>query len=857
MVESESLSSVEVTPASIERTAVMDRRGAVDLASSKDGSSPPGSRKVIWSQKSSNPSYQRMLTSRKALPVWQYRQQILNAIQDHQVVIICGQTGCGKSTQVPAYILENELTNDRSCKIYCTEPRRISAISLARRVSEELGEKKVDVGTSRSLVGFAIRLESRLTPQTRLVYATTGIVMRMLEGSNELDGISHLLLDEVHERSIDSDFLLIIVRKLLVRKPTLKVILMSATVDAQKFSNYLDGAPILEIPGRTFPVQVMYLEDAIETANYTLGDSSASNAEDDEEGEEEKHRNNHLGSGCDANSLVDYRSETRATLSLLNEYRIPYDLIVKLLISIQTGPLAYYSKSVLIFLPGIAEIRRLNDMLLGHPSLKRQCDIFALHSTIATEEQERAFVVPTHGMRKIVLATNIAETGITIPDITCVIDSGKHKEIRFDERRQLSRLIETFISQANAMQRRGRAGRVQRGLCFHLFSKQRFQQMAQEQVPEILRLSLQDLILRIKICKLGGIEETLSEALDPPSSKNITRAIDALQDAKALTPGQDLTPLGRQLARLPLDVFLGKLLLLGSVFECLDAVLTITAILSSKSPFTSPMGSTAQADLARLSFKRGNSDLLTVYNAFSAWRRVCQTTSMSEKDFCKKNFLSIPALSNIEDVKKQLLGALIDASFIDAGADVYLGLGKVRYHHDNRRTFAQAPSQYNTNNANDLMINSIVAMSFYPKLLKREGKGWRNVVNGQAISLHPTSVNKVPEHPLRWLSFYHIMQSSSKFYNAHETSAVEDMAVALLCGEAEFKMYAGVIVIDGNRIRFSVKDRKTMFVVKTLRNELNIIVEQRLRHPRKALTEWQQKWMEVVWKMFTRSETEN
>ena len=653
--------------------------------------------------------------------------------------------------------------------------------------------------------------------------------------------------------SIDSDFLLVILKKLLIRRPALKVVLMSATVDAQKFSNYLGQAPVFEVPGRTFPVEVMYLEDAIETANFRLSDSGTSKMDVEDGEDEEEDFAKPLSNGSTVDSLAAYKLETRMTLSQMNEYHIPYDLILKLLLSLQTGAFAEYTKAILIFLPGIAEIRRLKDMLGGHQSLARHCEIFALHSTIATEEQESAFLVPPQGMRKVVLATNIAETGITIPDITCVIDTGKHKEMRFDERRQLSRLIEAFISQANAMQRRGRAGRVQRGLCFHLFTKQRFQQMPKEQTPEMLRLSLQDLVLRVKICKLGGIEETLSEALDPPSAKNIQRAIDALQDVKALTTGQDLTPLGRQLARLPLDVFLGKLLLLGIIFQCLDVALTIAAILSSKSPFIAPMESRSQADLARLSFKRGDSDLLTVYNAFVAWRRVCNNRGMSEQQFCRKNFLSIQTLWNIEDLKGQLLTSLVDAGFIILDGNENLTLNKVRYPHD-RRHFVEPPIQYSLSSANDLMLNSIIAMSFYPKLLKREGKGWRNVANNQSISVHPTSVNKGLGNPPKWLSFYHIMRSSSKFYNAHETSAVEDMAVVLLCGDAEFKMYAGVIVIDGNRIRFSVKDWKTMLVMKTIRAELRSIIDQQVRYPGKPLSERQQTWMDIWCRLFTREE---
>ena len=389
--------------------------------------SPSDDVKVLWASKSSTPSYQHMLVSRMSLPIWTFKDELLDAIRDNQVVIICGETGCGKSTQVPAFILEHELSSGRSCKVYCTEPRRISAISLARRVSEELGERKGDVGTFRSLVGFAIRLESNFTLQTRLVYATTGIVMRMLEGSDDLGGITHLVLDEVHERSIDSDFLLIVIRKLLKRRPDLKIVLMSATVNAERFSDYLDGAPIMNVPGRTFPVETKYLEDAVEITSFNTDSGSHGGAEalefDDDDAAKVPSQ---------IADLQEYSPRTLATLAKLDEYRISYGLILKLLETIATSNLySHYSKAILVFLPGMAEIRRLNDMLTGHRTFTNGWFIYALHSTIATDEQERAFLVPPPGIRKIVLATNIAETGITIPDVTCVIDTGKHKEMRF------------------------------------------------------------------------------------------------------------------------------------------------------------------------------------------------------------------------------------------------------------------------------------------------------------------------------------------------------------------------------------------------------------------------------------------
>ena len=719
----------------------------------------------IWARKSSTHKYQQMLVSRMQLPMWHFRQQVVDAVEREQVVIICGETGCGKSTQVPSFLLEHQLSLGRACKIFCTEPRRISAISLARRVSEELGENKGDLGTSRSLVGYSIRLESNTSRETRLVFATTGIVMRMLEGSNDLQEITHLVLDEVHERSIDSDFLLIVLKKLLARRKDLKVVLMSATVDAERFSKYLGGAPVLNVPGRTFPVKVAYLEDAVELTGYTLDQKNQeklTELDDDLEVEADNSSKPEL-----IKELKHYSPRTRNTIGQMDEYRIDFDLVAQLISRIAVDPLYIpYSKAILVFLPGIAEIRTLNDMLLGDRSFAEQWLIYPLHSTIATEDQEAAFLVPPPGMRKIVLATNIAETGITIPDVTCVIDTGKHREMRFDERRQLSRLIDTFISRANAKQRRGRAGRVQEGLCFHLFTKYRHDKiMSDQQTPEMLRLSLQDLAIRVKICKIGGIEQTLGEALDPPSAKNIRRAIDALVDARALTSSsEELTPLGLQLARLPLDVFLGKLILLGAIFKCLDMAITVAAILSSKSPFVAPFGQRNQADTVRKAFRRGDSDLLTVYNAYCSWKRVCQaaTGGGAEFQFCRKNFLSPQTLANIEDLKGQLLTSVVDSGFLQMTTDERQALNRTRFGGRRRQqVFFEVPKRVNINSDNDIVSQSVIAWSFYPKLLVRDvpgGKGLRNVGNNQTISIHPSSVNK-GNNELRWLSYYHIMQS--------------------------------------------------------------------------------------------------
>lgn len=428
----------------------------------------------------------------------------------------------------------------------------------------------------------------------------------MLERPEDFQDITHVVLDEVHERTIDSDFLLVVLRRLMQKRPDLKLILMSATLEAQRFSNYLGGVPVMNIPGRTFPVEMKYLEDAVEMTGYRLSEDDSNGVLDDDPGEGSDSTGDAATGGLQA-SLDSYSKQTRETILNFDEYRMDYQLIKRLLLRIATAPeMVHYSKAILIFMPGLAEIRRLNDELLAEPTFQKGWIVHALHSSIASEDQEKAFNVPPEGTRKIVIATNIAETGITIPDITAVVDTGKEKMMRFDERRQLSRLVESFISRANAKQRRGRAGRVQNGICFHLFTKHRHDKLlAEQQTPELLRLSLQDLVLRVKICKLGEVEQTLLEALDPPSPKNIRRAIDSLKEVKALTSGESLTPLGSQLAKLPLDVFLGKLIIHGAFFRCLDAAVSIAAILSSKSPFVNTMGSNSQRDAARNGFQRG------------------------------------------------------------------------------------------------------------------------------------------------------------------------------------------------------------------------------------------------------------
>lgn len=783
----------------------------------------PGETFQTWSKLQASSAYASMYEYRKTLPIAAFRNALLASIQNNQVTILCGETGCGKSTQLPTFILENELSQANNCKIYVTEPRRISAISLATRVSAELGESSRSIANGESLLGFSIRLDSQVSDKSRLIYATTGIVLRMLEDNKDLGGITHLVIDEVHERSIDSDFLLIVVKRLLRTRRDLKVILMSATLQSDRFNEYFGGhCCIFNVPGRTFPVDQYFLEDAIESSGYICDETGyyarkgSSDISNDWEIPDEQ--DDDIGS---ENDLGTYSERTIKALKVLDPYKVNFDLIYKLLEHLERTFDRSVTQAILVFLPGLGEIRRLMDTLHAHKDFgdRHKWVIYALHSSISSDKQQAAFDVPTHGVRKIVLATNIAETGITIPDITCVIDTGKHKESRFDSRRQLSKLVETFIAKANARQRMGRAGRVQAGLCFHLFSRARFNKMTEHQLPEFQRLNLDELALRVKTVQLGGIEEVLLEALDAPTPENVKRSINNLIEVGALDNSQDLTPLGRHLAKLPVDATLGKLILYGVRYSCLDPCLVIAAVLSSKSPFEIPMGREREAASAKQMFTRGDSDFLTVWTAYSKWRTVCQDRPHHEAQFCRESFLSLKGLSAIEELRLQYMKVLVDSGILKASEDDRRSIHRARFI-SSRDGFVSLPASLCSNERTPTMIELCLASAFYPNLINLED-GLRTVAKGQPVTIHPSSINSHSRNlPKRWVVFYSLLKT--KFAtNAHDTGLVDDYIVSLFCGSTfEAKPYSGTISIDHNRLRFATRDLRTLVAIAVLRQNL-------------------------------------
>ncbi|EAL23696.1 hypothetical protein CNBA3430 [Cryptococcus deneoformans B-3501A] len=823
-----------------------------------------------FAKRKESSAYQTMLTQRNTLPIASFRDQIISTLDTNQILVFSGETGCGKSTQLPSFILEDQLARGKPCKIVVTEPRRISAISLAQRVSQELGDAPGAVGTSSSLVGYSIRLESKTSANTRLSFVTNGIALRMLESGSSgssrgtaFDEVTHIIVDEVHERSIESDFLLIVLKNLCEARKDLKVVLMSATVDAEKISAFFGGCPFMSVPGRTFPVTVQYLEDAVELAGWHIDGSSPyairgkkfkpasqmvewneegakSDSDPDDEDEETAFNPAKLSSN-------KYSAQTVDTINILDSRLIPYDLIVLLLekICFEAADYVPFSQATLVFMPGLAEIRKLNDMLLAHPKFgSTDFVVWPLHSSISSEGQSAVFKRPPEGVRKIVISTNIAETGVTIPDITCVIDTGKQREMR-DSFRDLSNRMLQEATLNNVADEPVVFRKALRSICSPRPDMIR-RQLPDHPIPEMLRLSLQDLALRIKILKvpLGKtVESVLLQALDPPSSINIQRAIASLVEVKALTPNEEITPLGRLLSKLPMDVHLGKFLLVAAMLGCLDPALTIAATLNSKSPFVTPFGFESQARAAKRSFAIGNNDFFTIANVFASWRRASDNPHFV-RTFCKKNFVSHQNLQQIEELRQQLLAYLIDTSFVDATPAQRQAISQGRFSRGVRTKFVPVPPELNINGEDLKVVGAALVSGLYPKLLALDASGgMKTITNQQPVAIHPSSVNfKVHkgEFGSNYLAYFTIMHSKRLY--AWETGPVDDAALALLCGDiADFKVSASSFILD-RKIKYSLSP-KTSIAIKLIREQFYQVMSLRFRG--KKLSDNQQRWFEL------------
>jgi ATP-dependent helicase HrpA len=544
------------------------------------------------------------------LPISGRRDDIAGAIRDHQVVVVAGETGSGKTTQLPKICLElgrgqGRGAGGRGGLIGHTQPRRIAARSVAERLASEL---RTELGTE---VGYQVRFTDRTSRETRVKVMTDGILLAELQRDRQLRRYDTIIIDEAHERSLNIDFLLGYLKRLLPRRPDLKLVITSATIDPERFARHFaepDGtpAPVVEVSGRTYPVEIRY------RPLIDVPDS------EDEEGE----------------AVV--RDQTEAIVDAVRELS-------------GEGP-----GDVLVFLPGEREIRDTADALADvKPDPGRTLEVVPLFSRLSAAEQHRVFSSHPQTTRRVVLATNVAETSLTVPGIRYVVDTGVARISRYSMRTKVQRLPIEPISQASAHQRSGRCGRVEAGIAVRLYSEEDFESRPEFTDPEILRTNLASVILQMSSLGLGDIARF--PFVEPPDRRQVTSGIQLLEELGALADDGRLTRLGRRLARLPIDPRLGRMILEAERLGCVREILVIAAALSLQDPRERPLEEQARADQLHARFKDPTSDFLSW---LSLWRHLrTQQRDLSSSAFrrmCKREYLNYLRVREWQDFESQL-----------------------------------------------------------------------------------------------------------------------------------------------------------------------------------------------------------
>ena len=527
------------------------------------------------------------------LPISARKEEIRRAIEDHPVVIIAGETGCGKSTQIPKICLE--AGRGRAAQIVCTQPRRVAATALSRRLADELG---VAWGEE---VGCKIRFRDHTSAHTLVKMATDGMLLAEIRSDPNLYQYDTVIIDEAHERSLNIDYLLGYLRQLRDRRPDLKIIVTSATMDTEKLSQAFGDAPIIEISGRLFPVEVRY---------HSL---------DELLGEEEEL------------SYVD--GAIKAVVDLLDESN---------------------QGDILLFMPGERDIRETRDLLEGRRL--RGVEVLAMFSRLTNAEQQRVF--NPGDARRVIISTNVAETSLTIPRIRFVVDTGLARLNRYNPRTRTQRLPIEAISRSSADQRSGRCGRVQDGVSVRLYSEADYLSRAEHSQPEIQRCDLAEVILRMRDLNLGDIEQF--PFIDPPAPVAINAGYQLLQELGALDAKRRLTPLGRDMARLPIAPTVSRMILEAKLENALREVLIIAAAISIQDPRERPLDLQEEADKSHRQFANPDSDFLTLLRIWDTYHENLDQlkTHSQMRRFCKQRFLSFTRMREWRDIHSQLSGSL-------------------------------------------------------------------------------------------------------------------------------------------------------------------------------------------------------
>uniref|UniRef100_A0A8C8G6C5 RNA helicase n=1 Tax=Oncorhynchus tshawytscha TaxID=74940 RepID=A0A8C8G6C5_ONCTS len=541
---------------------------------------------------------------RRSLPVFPYREDLLLAIQQHQILVIEGETGSGKTTQIPQFLMESGY-NDGGMKIGCTQPRRVAAMSVAARVAQEVGVK---LGNE---VGYSIRFEDCTSERTVLKYMTDGMLLREFLTEPDLASYSVVIIDEAHERTLHTDILFGLIKDIARFRPDLKVLVASATLDTERFSCFFDDAPVFRIPGRRFPVDIFYTKAP----------------------------------------EADYLEACVVSVLQIHVTQPPGDCLV--------------------FLTGQEEIETCCELLqercrrLG--SKISELLVLPIYANLPSDMQAKIFSPTPPGSRKVVVATNIAETSLTIDGIIYVIDPGFCKQKSYNARTGMESLIVTPCSRASANQRAGRAGRVAAGKCFRLYTAWAFKhEMEESTVPEIQRTNLGNVVLLLK--SLGINDLIHFDFMDPPPHETLVLALEQLYALGALNHLGELTKLGRRMAELPVDPMLSKMILASEQYKCSEEVLTIAAMLSvNNSIFYRPKDKVVHADNARQNFVVPGGDHMVLLNVYTQWLESGYATQ-----WCYENFIQFRSMKRARDVREQLEGLMdrIEVEVCSSGGDI-------------------------------------------------------------------------------------------------------------------------------------------------------------------------------------------
>nr|XP_014085712.1 ATP-dependent RNA helicase DHX8 [Bactrocera oleae]XP_036231072.1 ATP-dependent RNA helicase DHX8 [Bactrocera oleae] len=626
---------------------------------------PEWKKHVIGGKKSSfgKKTDMSLLEQRQSLPIYKLRDDLIKAVSDNQILIVIGETGSGKTTQITQYLAESGFT--ARGKIGCTQPRRVAAMSVAKRVAEEFGCR---LGQE---VGYTIRFEDCTSPETVIKYMTDGMLLRECLMESDLKSYSVIMLDEAHERTIHTDVLFGLLKGAVQKRPELKLIVTSATLDAVKFSQYFFEAPIFTIPGRTFPVEVLYTKEP----------------------------------------ETDYLDASLITVMQIHLREPPGD--------------------ILLFLTGQEEIDTACEILyermksLG-PDVP-ELIILPVYSALPSEMQTRIFDPAPAGSRKVVIATNIAETSLTIDGIFYVVDPGFVKQKVYNSKTGMDSLVVTPISQAAAKQRAGRAGRTGPGKCYRLYTERAYRdEMLPTPVPEIQRTNLAMTVLQLKTM---GINDLLHfDFMDAPPVESLVMALENLHSLSALDDEGLLTRLGRRMAEFPLEPNLSKMLIMSVALQCSDEVLTIVSMLSVQNVFYRPKDKQALADQKKAKFNQPEGDHLTLLAVYNSWKN-----NKFSNAWCYENFVQIRTLKRSQDVRKQLLG-IMDRHKLDV-----VSAGK-----------------------NSVRIQKAICSGFFRNASKKDPQeGYRTLVDSQVVYIHPSSAlfNRQPE----WVVYHELVQTTKEY----------------------------------------------------------------------------------------------